>query len=422
MRIGIDKVLEVLYAKDKLTIARDRYKKLINKFTERFGESREVYLFSAPGRAEIGGNHTDHNNGHVLAAAVDLDIIAAVMPTHDNVITVNSEGFPESVVCLDRLEPQPTDTDTCALIRGIANGVKAKDYKAGGFNACIMSDVPKGSGLSSSAAFENLICTVLNHLYNNGTITAPENAQIGRSAENKYLHKPSGLMDQLASCVGGFIGIDFKSEDEPEITQIPFDMSKSGFTLCVVNTGGSHDNLTDEYAAIPNEMKAVAAIFGKSVLRDVPAATVLENMDTIRKQCGDRALLRALHFYNEDKRALTQAELLLENDFQAFLRAVSESGQSSVKLLQNIYDTRNPEQQSISLALYMTESFLNGAGACRVHGGGFAGTILAFIPDKRLKEYVDMTDKLFGKGSCIPLSVRNCGGIILNQEERIWRN
>jgi galactokinase len=335
---GFDRVFTELYGKEKLKRARDRYKKLIEAYIKRFGDS-DIYLFSAPGRTEIGGNHTDHNNGHVLAAAVDLDVIAAVFPTRGQVITISSEGYPDSIVNIDMtsLEKQ---TDTGRLIYGVSAGVAERGYKAGGFNACITSDVPPGSGLSSSAAFENLICTIISHLYNNGRITATENALIGQTAENIYMGKPSGLMDQLASTVGGFAGIDFKYEKAPVIARIPFSLRKSGYTLCVVNTGGSHEGLTDEYASIPNEMQSVAGIFGKRVLRELTIDLVLENINLIRDKCGDRALLRALHFFDEDKRAKEQAELLQKGDFNGFLRL--ESGRSSVSLLQNIYVEGKP--------------------------------------------------------------------------------
>ncbi len=389
-----------------------RYSKAIESFQAIFGEEGPYRLFSAPGRSEIGGNHTDHNNGCVLAAGVSLDVIAVVRPTDDGIILIKSEGFEADNVSLSDLSPIGSEKNTsAALIRGVAAGFVNNGHKIGGFTAYTTSNVLKGSGLSSSAAFEVLVGTILSCLYNDGAVSAVEIAKIAQYAENAYFGKPSGLMDQMASSVGGFITIDFKNTAEPVIEEINYDFAKSGYALCIVDTKGNHADLTGEYAAIPSEMKNVAAFFGKKVLREITRTMLLEKLDKVRDVCGDRAVLRALHFFDENERVAMQAKALNSGDFEEFLRLVNESGESSYCYLQNIFACCAPSEQGLSLALYTAKKALGGKGACRVHGGGFAGTIQAFVPSAGLDDFIRAMDGVFGDGSCHVLSVRPVGGV-----------
>ncbi len=389
-----------------------RYAKAIESFQAIFGEEGACRLFSAPGRSEIGGNHTDHNNGCVLAAGVSLDVIAVVRPTDDGIILIKSEGFEADNVSLSDLSPIEGEKNTsAALIRGVAAGFVNNGHKIGGFTAYTTSNVLKGSGLSSSAAFEVLVGTILSCLYNDGSVSAVEIAKIAQYAENAYFGKPSGLMDQMASSVGGFITIDFKNTAEPIIEEINYDFAKSGYALCIVDTKGNHADLTGEYAAIPSEMKNVAAFFGKKVLREITKTMLLEKLDEVRDACGDRAVLRALHFFDENERVAMQAKALNSGDFEEFLRLVNESGESSYCYLQNIFACSAPREQGLSLALYTAKKALGGEGACRVHGGGFAGTIQAFVPSAVLDDFIRAMDGVFGDGSCHVLSVRPVGGV-----------
>lgn len=388
-----------------------RYRQAIEDFEAIFGKEDSYRFFSAPGRSEVCGNHTDHNNGRVMAAGVSLDVIAVVVPTDDNIILIKSEGFEADNVSLDDLEPSEQEKNTSAsLIRGVAAGFKKNGHSIGGFKAYTTSNVLKGSGLSSSAAFEVLVGTILSGLYNEGNVSAVEIAQIAQFAENEYFGKPSGLMDQMASSVGGFITIDFKDTKNPVIEAIDFDFEKSGHSLCIVDTKGSHADLTPEYAAIPKEMKSVAQFFGKETLRSLTKTQLLEKVEKVRSSCGDRAVLRALHFFDDNKRVKQEAQALSEGDFDAFLSLVNESGLSSYCYLQNIFASSQPINQGLSLALYTAKSILGNSGACRVHGGGFAGTIQAFVPDAKLDEFERTMNELFGEGSCYVLSIRKVGG------------
>ncbi len=402
--------LDKIYTPDVLDAQKERYAKAAAEFEKLYGEKPQ-YFFSAPGRTEVGGNHTDHNLGCVLAAGVSLDIIAAVSPADDNVITVKSEGFPEDKLSADDTDVKQSELNTSAsLIRGMAAGFAKNGHKTGGFKAYTTSSVLKGSGLSSSAAFEVLIGTILNGLYNNGEVSDVEIAQLSQYAENVYFGKPSGLMDQMASSVGGFITIDFGDKDNPVIKSIDFDFAKSGHSLCIVDTKGSHADLTPEYAAIPPEMKSVAKFFGKEVLREITKEQVLENIAALREKCGDRAVLRALHFFDDNARVAKQAAALEAGDFDTFLTLVTESGNSSLAYLQNIFAASNVNEQGLTVALYIAKQILDGEGACRVHGGGFAGTIQAFVPDHKLDSFKSGIERAFGEGSCYVLSIRNCGG------------
>ena len=402
--------LDKIYTADVLDTQKERYEKAAAEFETLFGV-KPAFFFSAPGRTEVGGNHTDHNLGCVLAAGVSLDIIAAVAPTDDGIITVKSEGFPQDDIDISDTDVRQSELNTSAsLIRGMAAGFKKNGHAVGGFKAYTTSNVLKGSGLSSSAAFEVLIGTVLNGLYNDGSVSDVEIAQLSQYAENVYFGKPSGLMDQMASSVGGFITIDFGDKDKPVINSIDFDFSKSGHSLCIIDTKGNHADLTPEYAAIPPEMKSVARFFGKEVLREITKEQLMENICEIRQNCGDRAVLRALHFFDDNERVAKEAAALNGGDFASFLKLVTESGNSSLAYLQNIFSAANVNEQGLTLALYLAKKLLDGEGACRVHGGGFAGTIQAFVPDSKLSDFKAGIERVFGEGSCYVLSIRNCGG------------
>lgn len=403
--------IKELYGKESETVQIERYKKAIEKFKELYGDC-EYRIFSASGRTEVGGNHTDHNFGKVLAAGVSLDVIAIVKKTDDSIIEVKSEGFPKDVVDLSDLSVHENEKEnSSALIRGVAAGFKNKNYGIGGFKAYTTSNVLKGSGLSSSAAFEVLIGTILNYLYNDLKASNVEIAQIAQYAENVYFGKPSGLMDQMASSVGSFITIDFKDPKNPVIEKIDFDFSKCGHSLCIVDTKGSHEDLTDEYASIPEEMKSVAGYFGKDVLREITLFDVLTNIVDIREKFGDRAVLRSLHFLNENETVEREAKALQSGDFKAFLKEVTKSGNSSYKYLQNIYANKTPQEQGLAVGLNLAEMVLDGEGACRVHGGGFAGTIQAFVPNNKLEKFIETLNGCFGEGSCHIISIRPVGGI-----------
>lgn len=395
-----------------------RYQKLINLFTDNFFRT-EIFLFSSPGRIEIGGNHTDHNAGKVLAAAINLDSIAAVSKTKSNIITVYSEGYPEKfIVKLDNLKPvREEKATTAALIRGIAARFKQLGLSIGGFNAVVSSEVLPGSGLSSSASIEVLFGTILNYLFNDGKISPVIIANICQYAENVYFGKPCGLMDQLTSAVGGIISIDFADSGKPVVKKVNFDFNSSFYKILVVDTGGNHADLTDDYASIPEEMKSIAKYFGKNVLRELDITQVLNKAPDLRNNVGDRALLRSLHFYADTDRVTNQVKVLQQGDLSAFLNYINESGSSSWKMLQNCYTTKNIREQGISLALAVSENFFVSRkiqGACRVHGGGFAGTILVFLPDQDIKKYVDLMEKLFGKNSVHILRIRSIGAVLLN--------
>ena len=400
---------------DVRALQKARYGKLVERFEKRFGAQKGgLCFFSAPGRTEIGGNHTDHNNGRVLAAAVNLDTIACVSRTDDNAIVVDSEGFAPITVELDNLEIREKDFGTTlALIRGTAGIMKEMGYKIGGFRATISSSVLRGSGLSSSAAFEVLIAAILDGLYNGFVVDAKTRAVIAQKVENVYFGKPCGLMDQMASSVGGMVTIDFKEQDA-KVEAIACNFTAKGYALCVVNTGGDHGDLTDDYAAIRKEMEAVAAHFGKHVLREVELETVESHVGELRRACGDRAVLRALHYYDENARVLEQAAAIRGGDLPAFFDAVKRSGDSSWKLLQNVYARSTEEQMAMGIEL--SRRFLHGDGAQRVHGGGFAGTIQAYVPLDRLDDYKKLMEDAFGPGSCTALMVRPEGAVMMPME------
>mgnify|MGYP001060813285 CR=1 FL=1 len=400
---------------DVLALQKARYGKLVERFEARFGAQKGgLCFFSAPGRTEIGGNHTDHNNGRVLAAAVDLDTIACVSATEDHTIVVDSEGFAPITVKLDNLDVREKDFGTTlALIRGTAGVMQEMGYKVGGFRATISSSVLRGSGLSSSAAFEVLIAAILDGLYNGFIVDAKTRAVIAQKVENVYFGKPCGLMDQMASSVGNIITIDFADKANPDVEPVQVDFSKAGLALCILDSGADHADLTDEYAAIPNECRAVAAVCGGEVLRDVPFETFLTNIPACRKQCGDRAVLRAFHFYADNDRVPQQVAALREGDFDAFLQLVTASGDSSWEYLQNVIPAGYKEHQEVAVTIAAAKHYLGGKGAVRVHGGGFAGTVQAFVPVEMLADFKANMEKILGAGRCHVLSIRPEGGAVL---------
>ena len=390
-----ERLFDVYADKTKIYYQRERYINAIKKFEQCY-KPGDVEIFSAPGRTEICGNHTDHQNGEVLAASVNLDTIGIVKKTYDNVIRLVSDNYDEIIIRLDDISVKEKEKETTkALIKGVVSGFLERKYAVGGFQAYITSDVLIGAGLSSSAAFETLIGTILSGLYNCGTVSATEIAIIGQYAENVYFGKPCGLMDQMASSIGNLVHIDFANPEYPNVEKIDFDMEKYGYRLCITDTKGSHADLTDEYAAIPKEMKLVAKYFGKEVLRDISINDVLDNITDLRKKFGDRCVLRALHAGN----------------IGAFLDDVKASGNSSFKYLQNVYSNQDIKNQNVSLALFVSEMFLGQNGVCRVHGGGFAGTIQAFVKNGYVENYKYEMDKIFGKDSCKDLRIRKYGGI-----------
>ncbi len=404
------KRLEAVYG-DSAAIQQERFFSLAQSFENDFNEIDNIRFFSAPGRTEVGGNHTDHNNGKVLAAAINLDAVAAVEARSDGIICVNSQGY--SPLTVDTADLSVIDSEkgtSAALIRGICARFKQLGYTYGGFNAAVTSDVLSGSGLSSSAAYEVLIGTILNCIYNDGKISAVEIAQISQYAENVYFDKPCGLMDQTACSVGGFVKIDFEDTSSPVINKVDFDIAKHGYNLCIVDTGGNHADLTGDYAAIRLEMNSVAEYFGKPVLRQVPQEEVMANLGDIRKKTGDRAVERAIHFYNENKRVERLSDALSKGDFESFKKTIIESGKSSYMYNQNCFTLTNPSEQPVALALCVAEELLKDTGAYRVHGGGFAGTIQAFVPVNETESFVAAMNGLLGEGNCYILSIRSHGG------------
>ncbi len=400
-----------LYGKEA-EVQKARYRAIKEGFEETFGTAEAGEWYSAPGRTEIGGNHTDHNHGHVLTAAVNLDIVGLARKTGNSVIRLKSAEYDKlDEVCVTDLAAREETSGSQALIRGICAKCVELGYQVGGFDCYTMTRVMKGSGLSSSAAFEILVVTIINHLFNDGKIDPVTAAIIAQYAENVYFGKPSGLLDQMASSVAGFTSIDFQEPTKPVIRQVNFDFGSCGHALCVVDTGGNHANLTDEYAAIPREMKAVAAYFGKEFLREVNEKEFYNSLRELRQAVGDRAVLRAMHFFSDDRLAVEEADALEAGDFETFKRMIHTSGQSSYQRLQNVFAVVAPSEQGVSLALAVSELLLGADGAYRVHGGGFAGTIQAFVPLEKLGDYQSGMEKVFGPGSCHVLSVRPFGGV-----------
>ena len=402
--------LQPLYA-EKAAENVPRYQQLLALYEETFGDTDEILLFSAPGRTEIGGNHTDHQHGRVLAASVDMDTIAAVSPNTDGIIRVLSQGFPMCEINVDQLDAVEEEKNTTAsLIRGVAAAFASMGSRIGGFNAAVTSSVLPGSGISSSAAFEVLIGNIINTLFFDCGADAVKIAQIGQFAENVYFGKASGLMDQTASSVGNILTIDFADNEHPVVRKLDVDFEKFGLALCIIDSGADHADLSDEYSAIPQELKQICALFGKNVLREIPEEEFLERLPQIRAKTGDRAVLRAIHFYQDNERVPRQVQALEEGDIDTFLSLVKESGRSSWMYLQNITPPGYREHQEMGVALAVCDTLLAGRGAYRVHGGGFAGTCQAFVPVDMLDEFCSQADRLLGEGSCHILSIRGTGG------------
>ena len=395
---------------------RKRVSRVLDGFQQTFGagENTPVTLCSAPGRTEICGNHTDHQHGRVLAAAVNVDFLACAAPNGGDTIRFQSEGWPLVEVRLDGEGARAEEREsTASLVRGMAELAARRGHPVKGFDAYAVSDVLPGSGLSSSAACEVLLGVIVNHLFCQDAFTPVEIAQMGQGAENVYFGKPSGLMDQTASSVGGAVAIDFADPARPVVRSVAVDLNALGYALCIIDSGASHADLTDEYAAVPREMGAVAAFFGKEVLREVSQEQVLSHLPALRERAGDRAVLRALHFFADDARAEEEADALARGDMDAFLALVKESGRSSWEFLQNITPAGAVREQAMAVALAVAERALKGRGACRVHGGGFAGTIQAFVPLDSLEAFRAETEGALGAGSCHVLSIRPVGGAVL---------
>lgn len=406
-----ERIIDIYVDTTKLEYHKKRYVQAIELFESHYGAG-EAEIFSAPGRSEVGGNHTDHQHGEVLAASINLDTIGIVRQTEDNQIRIISDDYDEVVVSLDDIGCKDEEKETTtALIKGVVAGFMERGYNVGGFRAYATSDVLIGAGLSSSAAFETLIGTILSGLYNDMSISAIEIAIIGQYAENVYFGKPCGLMDQMACSVGNLVHIDFKDPKKPEVEKLDFNMSEYGYSLCITDTKGSHADLTDEYAAVPIEMKNIAKHFGKEVLRDVEYLSVLKAIPELREKYGDRSVLRALHFFHENERVQKEVNALKNKDITLFLENVEASGDSSFKYLQNVYSGSDIENQNISIALLMSDISLKEEGVSRVHGGGFAGTIQAFVKNEYVESYKILMDNVFGEGSCKDLRIRKYGGM-----------
>ena len=402
-------LLDIYLDESKLEYQKGRYVKAIEKFEELFGEA-DVEIYSAPGRSEISGNHTDHQHGEVLAASINLDAIAIVKK--NDVVRVVSDNYDMITISLDDIDKKDDEEGTTtALIKGVLAGLKDRGNAIGGFDAYITSDVLIGAGLSSSAAFETVIGTIVSGLYNDMKVSAVDIAIIGQYAENVYFGKPCGLMDQMACSVGSLVHIDFADKANPIIDPVSFDFAKYGYSLCITDTKGSHADLTHEYAAVPAEMRAAAAVLGKEVLHGTTLEDLLKNVDAIREKAGDRAYLRAIHFVTENVRVQKAVASLRAEDFDGFLGMIKASGDSSYKYLQNVYTNQDVVHQNVSVALAVSDAILGSNGVCRVHGGGFAGTIQAFVKNEAVKEYKETLDGVFGEGACEVLKIRKYGGM-----------
>ena len=403
--------LDIYVDEDKIFYQKQRYVNAIESYIEEFGED-DVEIYSAPGRSEVGGNHTDHQHGEILAASINLDAIGIVKKTDDMKVSILSKGYTLTTISLENLDMQEEEKETTiALIKGVVAGLANRGYKIGGFKAYITSDVLIGAGLSSSAAYETLIGNIVSGLYNNMSVSAEEIAIIGQFAENVYFGKPCGLMDQMACSVGNMVHVDFADINNPKVEKVTFDFNKYGYSLCITDTKGSHADLTADYAAVPEEMKKVAAFFGKEVLLGLTVDDILENIVKVREQVGDRGVLRALHFIRENERVQKEVSYLSDEDIEGFLKTVAASGNSSYKYLQNVYSNADVQHQNVSLALAISEDFLRDNGVSRVHGGGFAGTIQAFVKNDIVIEYQKIMDKVFGQGACSVLKIRKYGGM-----------
>ena len=415
----IEKNFKTIYGNDENVIdnQKKRYASLIRNYYENFNVSEKTWILSTPGRTELSGNHTDHNGGKVIAASINLDTLI-MFSGEENYIKLKSDKYNETfIVDISDLEIKEEEKGTTkSIIRGILSGFKKNGFKVGGFSGYLVSDVIQGSGLSSSASVEVAIGSVINFLYNDNTVSPDVISKIGQFAENEYFGKPCGLMDQVACASGGIVTIDFKDNENPKIVNIAFDLEEFDYKLLVVDTGGTHQNLTDEYAAIPFEMKQIANYFGKVKCAELNYEEVLKSIYELRQKFSDRAILRVIHFLQENLRVEEQVNALIKKDFRKFIDLVKNSGNSSYKYLQNVYSSKNVNEQPISIALAITEKFLMDVneGACRIHGGGFAGTIQVFIPNKYVEDYIKIIEKIFGKNSVSVLSIRQSGSFVLN--------
>lgn len=409
---AFDSKLTYMYACDDSKPYADRFLEVIDGFEKNFGSADEMRLFSAPGRTEIGGNHTDHQHGCVLAASLNLDVIGAAAPNGTNIVRIQSKGYPMDEIDLDNLEVDESQYEKAiSLIRGILKKFSDMGYELHGFDAYTLSSVLKGSGMSSSAAFEVLVGNIVNGLFANNEVDAVEIAKIGQYAENVYFGKPSGLMDQMASSVGAVVAIDFADTEKPIINKVDFDFPKSGHALCIIDSGADHADLTSEYAGITVEMKKVANFFGKNYLREIAPEEFMNRLAEVRKAVDDdRAILRAMHFFNDNQRAQDEVAALKNDDFEAFCDMIKKSGYSSYMYLQNVYAASMPHQQAVSLTLALCDEILGDRGAYRVHGGGFAGTVQAFVPFDMLDEFKTKIENVLGSGMCHVLSIRPLGG------------
>jgi galactokinase len=413
---SLDGALTRLYGGGAVEDQRERYIKAIDEFCALYGADRDISIFSVSGRSEVSGNHTDHNRGCVIAASVDLDVVAVASRSEGSVINIKSEGFRADTVdiCAFTKSDPALFGSSGAIIAGVADGFEKNGLSVGAFDAYTTSSVPGGAGLSSSAAFENTVGTILNHFYNGGAVSPVTIAKISQYAENVFFGKPCGLMDQVACAVGGIVAIDFEDPQEPVIEKLDFDLSAAGYALCIVKTGGNHADLTDDYAAIPAEMKSVAKALGCEYLRETSKAALLSSIVDLRGTVGDRAILRAAHFFDENERVASLKKAIKNGDAGAFLGTILASGRSSFCYLQNVYTNKNVSEQGVSLALSLAESYLSGVGgAWRVHGGGFAGTVQCFVPFSALDGFRALVEGVFGEGSCLCLSIRPDGAVKL---------
>ena len=414
-----DQALAALYALDgsarRLDEARARCVHTVETFAARYGAGAQgAALFSGPGRTEIGGNHTDHQHGRVLCGSVDLDMLACAAPNGLGAVRFVSQGYPALEIDLNDLAPKQEEQNTsAALVRGVAAKIKELGYPLSGFDACAVSTVLSGSGLSSSAAYETLVGNIFNHFCCGDKLDPVTIAKIGQYAENVYFGKPCGLMDQMGSSVGACVAIDFNDPSDPVVERVDYDFTRSGHVLCIVDTCSSHGDLTDDYAAVTREMGAVAACFGKKVLRDVPRQHFRSALGVVRRECGDRAVLRAMHYYDDDSRAVQEAQALKDGDFGRFLALVNASGRSSGLHLQNTWSISDPRRQAIPVVLAVAQELLDGTGAARVHGGGFAGTIQAWVPEDKLALFKSGMEALLGQGKCHVLHIRPQGGCVV---------
>lgn len=411
------KLLGELYGKATVAENQKRYEDLVGKFVKEFGE-KDLYLFSSPGRTEISGNHTDHNHGKVLAGSINLDCVGVATVNDTNFVNIVSETFNQSfTIDLNHLEPSDRMAGTVDLVKGLLKGFEESGYEVGGFDAYVTSNVISAAGVSSSASFEMLLCSMLNTFFNAGKMDTVAYAHIGKYSENHYWNKASGLLDQMACAVGGLITIDFLEPQAPVVEKIDFDFASQNHSLIIVNTGKGHADLSADYSSVPNEMKKVAQFFGKEVCAEIKEQDVIDHLAELRAYAGDRSVLRALHFFEENKRVEAEVKALKENRFGDFLDGITSSGNSSWKWLQNCYTNSNVQEQGISIALALTEMFIaeKKRGACRIHGGGFAGVIMAMLPNDLVDEYVAYIEKAMGEGSAYRMSIRPYGAICVNQ-------